>query len=118
MRIFELRGFLKERGVRGYSTMKKAELEAKVQKLKDQERAERYEENLRNTALCAACLHEQRIQRKIDDKTHDQRLLEGTLRILVCDYCRHPEFVVDGDHTVCADCGSLKGPDAVRGYHN
>ena len=50
MKIFELRGFLKERGVRGFSMMKKSELEAKVQKLKEREKAEKYEENLRDTA--------------------------------------------------------------------
>ena len=112
MKIFELRGFLKERRIKGYSTLKKSELEAKVQEIKEKEKAEKYEQNLRDTALCAACLHEQRIQRKIDDKTHDQRLLESTLRILICNHCRHTKFVVDGDHTVCVDCGLLQAPEA------
>ena len=85
MKVFELRGFLKERGIKGYSTLKKAELEAKVQKLQKQERAEKYEQNLRDRAVCSACLREQRIRRTINDKTHDQRLLESTLRILVCE---------------------------------
>ena len=49
MKVFELRGFLKERGIRGYSTLKKSELEAKVQEIKEKERAEKYEENLRDT---------------------------------------------------------------------
>ena len=113
MKVFELRAYLQERGVRGYSTLKKANLEEKVKKLKEREKAEKYEENLKNTAVCAACLSEQRIQRKIDSRTHDQRLLESTLRILVCDFCQHAKFVVDGDHTVCADCGALQDPDAV-----
>ena len=117
MKVFELRAYLKERGIRGYSTLKKGELQREVQKLQKQERAEKYEENLRETAVCSACLREQRIQRRIDGKMYDQRLLEGTLRILVCDYCKHAEFVVDGDHTVCADCGALQGPDA-EGYRN
>ena len=120
MKILELRGFLKERGIRGFSMMKKSELEAKVQEIKGQERAEKYEQNLRDTALCSACLHEQRAQRKIDDKTYNQRLLESTLRILVCDFCQHTEFVADGDHTVCVDCGALQSPDAevVGRYRN
>ena len=101
MKVFELRGFLKERGVRGFSTLKKAELEAKMQKLKEQERAETYEQNLRDTALCAACLSEQRIQRKIDEKTFDQRLLEGAKRELICEFCEHINLAQDGDHTVC-----------------
>ena len=120
MKILELRGFLKERGIRGFSTLKKTELEAKVEKLQKQERAERYEEDLRHNAVCSACLREQRIQRKIDEKTHDQRLLESTIRILFCDFCKHTEFVADGDHTVCVDCGALQSPDAevVCRYRN
>ena len=112
MNVSELRAFLKERRIKGYSTLKKGKLEEKVKKLKEQENAEKYEQNLRETALCSACLREQRVQRKIDDKTHDQRLLESTIRILICDFCQHTEFVVDGDHTVCVDCGLLQGPDA------
>ena len=118
MKVFELRGYLKERGIRGYSTLKKEELEAKVKKLKEQERAEKYEQNLKHT--CSACLEQQRIQRKIDSKTHDQRLLESTLRILICNHCRHTKFAVDGDHTVCVDCGLLQGSEvvAVARYQN
>ena len=118
MKVFELRGFLKERCIKGYSTLKKSELEAKVQEIKEKEEVAMYEQNLRDTALCSACLHEQRIQRKIDSKTHDQRLLESAVRTLVCRHCRQTEFVVDGDHTVCTDCGSLQDPDAVGGYRN
>ena len=112
MKVFELRGFLKERGVRGFSTLKKAELEAKVQKLKEEERAGKYEENVRDTVICASCLDEQRKQRKIDEKTFNQRLLESAVRTLVCEHCQHTEFVVDGDHTVCVDCGLLQDPEA------
>ena len=118
MKVSELLGFLKERGVRGFSMMKKSELEAKVQKLKEQEKAEKYEENLRDTAVCAACLGEQRIQRKIDDRLHDQRLFESTLRILICNHCKHANPTRDGDDTICADCGTLQDPDAVEGYRN
>ena len=120
MKIPELRAYLKERGVRGFSTLKKTELEAKVQEIKEKEKAEKYEENLKNTALCSTCLEQQRIQRKIDSKTHDQRLLESTLRILICNHCRHTKFVVDGDHTVCVDCGLLQAPEAevVGRYRN
>ena len=118
MNVSELRGYLRERGVRGYSTLKKSELKAKMQEIREKEKVEKYEQNLRDTALCAACLHEQRIQRKIDDKTFNQRLLKSTVRTLVCEYCQHTEFAVDGDHTVCVDCGALQSPNAVRGYRN
>ena len=113
MKVSELRGYLKERGIRGFSTLKKGELEAKVKKLKEQDRAEKYEQNLRDTALCTACLLEQRIQRKIDEKAHNQRLLELTMRDLVCEYCKHANLAQDGDHTVCVDCGALQSPDAL-----
>ena len=116
MKVFELRAYLQERGVRGYSTLKKASLEEKVQELKEREKAEKYEENLRDTVMCGACLDEQRKQRKIDEKTFNQRLLESVVRTLVCRHCQHTKFVVDGDHTVCVDCGALQSPDAVRGY--
>ena len=116
MKIFELRGYLRERGIRGYSTLKKAELEAKVQEIKEKEKARKYEENLVHSAVCAACLNEQRIQRKIEDKTFNQRLLESVVRTLVCDFCHHAKFVVDRDDTVCIDCGALQSPNAVRGY--
>ena len=118
MNVSELRGFLKERRIKGYSTLKKSELEAKVGEIREKEKTEKYEQNLRDTALCAACLQEQRIQRKIDDKTHDQRLIESVVRTLVCEHCEHVEFAVDGDHTVCVDCGLLQAPDAVGGYRN
>ena len=120
MNVSELRAFLKERRIKGYSTLRKEELEEKIKKLKEQERAEKYEQNLRDTALCAACLYEQRIQRKIDEKTHDQRLFDSVVRTLVCEYCQHTKFVVDGDHTVCVDCGALQSSDAevVGRYRN
>ena len=118
MKIFELRGFLKERRIKGYSTLKKGALEAKVREIREKEKAEKYEQNLRDTALCAACLHEQRIQRKIDEKTHDQRLLESTIRILFCDFCKHANLVQDGDDTFCVLCGALQDPNAVGGYRN
>ena len=102
MKIKELRGFLEE----------------KVKILKEQEKAEKYEENLRDTVVCAACLSEQRIQRKIDDKTFNQRLLESAVRTLVCEHCQHVEITVDGDQTVCASCGAVQAPDAEGRYRN
>ena len=118
MKVFELRAFLKERRIKGYSTLRKEELKEKVRELKEREKAEKYEENLRDTVMCAACLGEQRVQRKIDDKTFNQRLLKSLVRTLVCEYCQHTKFITDGDHTVCVECGALQSPDAVRGYLN
>ena len=120
MKVFELRGYLRERGIRGYSTLKRAELEAKVREIKEKEEVAMYERELRDTAFCAACLRERRVQRKIDDNTFNQRLFESAVRTLVCEYCKHTEFVVDGDNTVCADCGTLQRPEAevVGRYRN
>ena len=89
MKIKDLRAYLKERGIRGYSTMKKAELEIKVQKIQQEDRRAGYERQLRENALCRACLTEQRKQRNIDDETHNERLFELTVRDLVCKYCKH-----------------------------
>ena len=113
MKVFELRGFLKERGVRGFSMMKKSELEAKVQKLKEQEKAEKYEENLRDTAVCAACLGEQRIQRKIDEKDVCNQTVtrEHVIRILFCDFCQHAKSYRSMGITLSASsCGTLQIP--------
>ena len=118
MKVFELRAFLKERGVKGHSTLKKVELEAEVRKLKERERAEAYERELRDTVICGACLDEQRKQRKIDEKTFNRRLLESVVRTLVCRHCQHTGFITDGDHTVCVECGALQDSDAVGGYRN
>ena len=118
MKILELRGFLKERGIRGFSTLKKTELEVKVREIQEKEEVEKYEEDLRHNAVCSACLEQQRIQRKIDEKTHDQRLLESTIRILFCDFCKHTDLAQNGDDTFCVLCGALQSPDAVRGYRN
>ena len=118
MKIPELRSYLKERGVRGFSTLKKAKLEAKVREIREKEKAEKYEQNLRDTAVCSACLNEQRIQRKIDEKTHNERLFELTIRDLVCEYCKHANLVQDGDDTFCVFCGALQDPNAVGGYRN
>ena len=118
MKVFELRAFLKERRIKGYSTLRKEELEEKVKKLKEQEKVEKYEENLKNTALCSTCLEQQRIQRKIDEKTFNQRLFKSTVRTLVCEYCEHANLVQDGDDTFCVLCGALQDPNAVGGYRN
>ena len=108
MKINELRAYPKERGIRRYSTMKKAELEVKVQKIQQEYRRAEYERQLRVNALCRACLTEQRKQRKIDDETHNERLFELMIRDLVCAYCKHVNLAQDEDYTVCADCWALQ----------
>ena len=116
MKVLEMRAFLKGRGIRGYSTVKKSKLKEEVQKIQQEDERAEYERQLRENALCHTCLTEQRKQRKIDDKTHNERLFELTVRDLVCKYCKHVNLAQDGDHTVCADCGTLQPPDAVPGY--
>ena len=110
MKVKELRGYLKERGVKGYSTMRKEELKVRVNKLKAAELTRKYEEDLRKSVVCRACLEQQRIQRKIDEKMFDQQLFNITMRELVCRYCRHTELAVDDDLTVCVKCGAVQDP--------
>ena len=84
--------------IKGYSTLKKRELEAKVQEIKEKERAETYERELRDTALCSTCLEKQRIQRKIDSKTFTiSGYSRALVRTLVCEYCKHANLARDGD---------------------
>ena len=111
MKVCELRAFMKERRVRGFSTMKKEELEERVRELKKAEEKKKYEEELKRRAVCSACLREQRIQRKIDEKEHDQRLLQCSIRRLICEHCRHANFAYDGDETLCVDCGAVQEPN-------
>ena len=59
---------------------------------------------------CDACLEQHRIQRKIDQKAYDKRLLANAARDLVCHYCQHSDLAVDGDETICAECGALQRP--------
>ena len=47
MKIKELRAFLKERGIRGYSTMKKANLQEKVREIEEKEAKAEYEKKLK-----------------------------------------------------------------------
>ena len=66
MKKEELKAFLKYRRIRGYSSKSKDLLEKKVSKIKEKEASKEYERQLRDRALCSACLEQQRIQRKID----------------------------------------------------
>ena len=96
MKKEELKAFLKDRGIKGYSSKKKGVFEKKVSEIKEKEASEDYQRKLRDRVLCSACL-EQRIQRKIDKYEHAQRLVGSLERTLVCEYCRHPNFAYDGD---------------------
>ena len=82
--------------------------------IRDRDRRAEYERQVRENALCHACLTEQRKQRKIDDKTHNERLFELTVRDLACRYCKHVNLAQDEDHTACADCGALQGAEVER----
>ena len=72
MKKEELEAFLKDREIRVYSSKIKDVLEKKVSEVKEIEVSEEYERKLRDRALCSACLKEQIIQRKMDEKTHNQ----------------------------------------------
>ena len=59
---------------------------------------------------CEACLKEQFIQRKIDEKTYYQGLLSNMVQKLACQYCQHSDLAVDVDDTFCVKCGTLQDP--------
>ena len=61
--------------------------------------------------ICKDCLNELKKQRKIDEYTHSKKLLEMTVRDLSCqfvsDHCFHTRTLIDGEMTVCMDCGLI-----------
>ena len=61
--------------------------------------------------ICKDCLNKLKKQRKIDEYTHSKKLLEQTVRDLSCqfvlDYCCHTRTLIDGEITVCMDCGLI-----------
>ena len=114
MKVDELKAYLKERDFKGYSTMRKAELETKWKEFEEEAAKKRYKKELKEKAVCIDCLNQQRIQRKIDEKAYDQRLLESAIRMLVCQYCQHSDLAVDGDDTFCVKCGALQDPSVSR----
>ena len=61
--------------------------------------------------ICKDCLNELKKQRKIDEYTHSKKLLEQTVRELSCqfvsDHCFHTRMLIDGEMTVCMDCGLI-----------
>ena len=105
MKVLEIRAFLKERGIR-----EKDVLEKKVSEIKEKEAREEYERQLVEESKCRECLNQQRIQRKIDEKTHNQRVVNSIIRDCICIHCKHANLAQDGDHTVCVDCGALQPP--------
>ena len=72
-----------------------------MKKLKEQDKKVEYDRQLRENFLCSACLEQQRIQRKIDEKTHNERLLESMIIELVCEYFQHTSMDQDGDDQFC-----------------
>ena len=61
--------------------------------------------------ICKDCLNELKKQRKIDEYTRSKKLLEQTVRDLSCqfvlDHCFHTRTLIDGEITVCMDCGLI-----------
>ena len=71
---------------------------------------ERYKELIFGSdVICKDCLNELKKQRKIDEYTHSKKLLEQTVRDLSChfDRCFLTRTSIDGEMTVCMDCGLI-----------
>ena len=86
--------------------MKKDQLK---QAIKDT--VDRYKEVIFGSdVICKDCLNELKKQRKIDEYT-SLKLLEQTVRDLSCqfvsDHCFHTRMLIDGEITVCMDCGLI-----------
>ena len=91
--------------------MKPKDLKNKLIELEKE--AKFFEEN-----KCDACLEQQRIQSQINEKTYNKRLLANATRKLVCYYCQHSNLAIDGDETICAECGALQSPSvSYDKYH-
>lgn len=98
----------------GYQNHKaKAAEIAKIRKMKPCELRKKLIELEKDAKLleenkCYACLKEQFVQRKIDEKTYDQRLLANMVRELACQYCDHETLICDDESLFCQSCGSLQ----------
>ena len=68
------------------------------------------------------CLTELKKQRKIDEYTRSKKLLEQTVRDLSCqfvsDHCFHTRTLIDGEITVCMDCGLILEESKVSSEKN
>ena len=87
--------------------MKKDQLK---QAIKDT--VDRYKEIIFGSdVICKNCLNELKKQRKIDEYTRSKKLLEQTVQDLSCqfvsDHCFHMRTLIDGEMTVCMDCGLI-----------
>ena len=105
--LTELKKRAKELGIRRFSAMKKEEL------LKVLEEAEK--EVYYKSIHCDQCLDEQRKQRIIDEHTYNEKVLGSVIRQLVCEYCKHEDFAVDGELQICRRCGSIKEEVSTEG---
>ena len=99
--LIKLRKRAKEQRIRRFSVMKKDEL------LKMTEKAEK--DNIYyKTIHCDQCVREQRKQKIIDEHTYNRKIMANVILRLVCRYCKHEDFVVDGELQICMDCGVIK----------
>ena len=61
--------------------------------------------------ICKDFLNQLKKQRKIDEYTHSKKLLERTVQDFSCqfvsDHCFHTRTLIDGEMTVCMDCGLI-----------
>ena len=98
-----------------YKTCDPCRKKDRVQRAAKKEQAIQEQKDLKKKLIelenkCDACLEQQKIQRKIDEKTYNERLLANAKRKLVCYYCQHSNLTVDGDDTFCVKCGALQDP--------
>ena len=107
----ELRRRAGELRIKKRSKMKRAELEEAIAAA---EKGAWYKENV----TCQQCLREQRKQKIIDERVYNERTMANVIRRLVCDQCKHEDFVLDGDLQICVNCGTIKEDVNTEGDYN
>ena len=105
--LIELRKRAKKLGIRRYSVMKREEL------LKVLEEAEK--EFYYRSIYCDQGLKEQRKQKIIDEHTYNEVAIMNVIRQLVCQYCLHEYFIVDGDLKICRHCDVIREEASAEG---
>ena len=91
----KLRKKERQLGLRRYSVMKQAELEAAIE--------EAEQDAYYKQVTCQVCLREQRKQTQIDEYMYNKKTLANVVRDL-CKYCDRCEIVHDGDERICGKC--------------
>ena len=100
IKMIKLRLKAKKLGIRGFTLMKKQELEKAIEKAKTE--AKYYE------IFCDSCLEERKNQRLIDVKMYNKQKLAKVIRDYNMRYkCKHTRIAYNINERICVDCGEI-----------